>query len=232
MYFRQQNKRKAITFSYDDGVTQDIRLIELFNKYGLKCTFNLNSGLLGKPGQLLREGVDVRHDKISPERVREIYATHEVATHAVTHPYLTRLTDAEIIREIEDDRIRLSELVGYEVVGHAYPMGDCDRRVADLLRDHTGVKYARTVVSTHNFDIQTDMHLFNPTVYHHREMDEMFRLGEEFLSLKTDEPKLFYIWGHAYEFDIHNDWKRFEEFLEMISGRDDIFYGTNKECLI
>ena len=225
-------KKKAITFSYDDGVTQDIRLIELFNKYGLKCTFNLNSGLLGKPGQLLREGVDVRHDKISPERVREIYATHEVATHAVTHPYLTRLTDAEIIREIEDDRIRLSELVGYEVVGHAYPMGDCDRRVADLLRDHTGVKYARTVVSTHNFDIQTDLHLFNPTVYHHREMDEMFRLGEEFLNLKTDEPKLFYIWGHAYEFDIHNDWKRFEEFLEMISGRDDIFYGTNKECLI
>lgn len=225
-------KKKAITFSYDDGVTQDIRLIELFNKYGLKCTFNLNSGLLGKSGQLLREGVDVRHDKISPERVREIYATHEVATHSVTHPYLTRLTDGEIIREIEDDRIRLSELVGYEVVGHAYPMGDCDRRVADLLRDHTGVKYARTVVSTHNFDIQTDMHLFNPTVYHHREMDEMFRLGEEFLSLKTDEPKLFYIWGHAYEFDIHNDWKRFEEFLEMISGRDDIFYGTNKECLI
>ena len=225
-------KKKAITFSYDDGVTQDIRLIELFNKYGLKCTFNLNSGLLGKPGQLLREGVDVRHDKISPERVREIYAGHEVATHAVTHPYLTRLTDGEIIREIEDDRIRLSELVGYEVVGHAYPMGDCDRRVADLLRDHTGVKYARTVVSTHNFDIQTDMHLFNPTVYHHREMDEMFRLGEEFLNLKTDEPKLFYIWGHAYEFDIHNDWKRFEEFLEMISGRDDIFYGTNKECLI
>ncbi len=225
-------KKKAITFSYDDGVTQDIRLIELFNKYGLKCTFNLNSGLLGKPGQLLREGVDVRHDKISPERVREIYATHEVATHSVTHPYLTRLTDSEIIREIEDDRIRLSELVGYEVVGHAYPMGDCDRRVADLLRDHTGVKYARTVVSTHNFDIQTDMHLFNPTVYHHREMDEMFRLGEEFLNLKTDEPKLFYIWGHAYEFDIHNDWKRFEEFLEMISGRDDIFYGTNKECLI
>lgn len=225
-------KKKAITFSYDDGVTQDIRLIELFNKYGLKCTFNLNSGLLGKPGQLLREGVDVRHDKISPERVREIYVGHEVATHSVTHPYLTRLTDAEIIREIEDDRIRLSELVGYEVVGHAYPMGDCDRRVADLLRDHTGVKYARTVVSTHNFDIQTDMHLFNPTVYHHREMDEMFRLGEEFLNLKTDEPKLFYIWGHAYEFDIHNDWKRFEEFLEMISGRDDIFYGTNKECLI
>lgn len=225
-------KKKAITFSYDDGVTQDERLISLFNKYGLKCTFNLNSGVLGMPGMLLREGVNVTHNKIEPERVRAVYEGHEVATHSVTHPYLTRLSDEEVVREIEEDRIRLSELVGYDVVGHAYPMGDCDRRVADLLRDRTGVKYARTVVSTHSFDIQTDLHLFNPTVYHHREMDEMFRLGEEFLALKTDEPKLFYIWGHAYEFDIHNDWKRFEEFLEMISGRDDIFYGTNRECLI
>ncbi|HNX14524.1 MAG TPA: polysaccharide deacetylase, partial [Oscillospiraceae bacterium] len=34
------NKKKAVTFSYDDGVTQDIRLIELFNKYGMKATFN------------------------------------------------------------------------------------------------------------------------------------------------------------------------------------------------
>ena len=225
-------KKKAITFSYDDGVTQDIRMIELFNKYGLKCTFNLNSGKLGMPGELLRDGVHVRHDKIAADKIRGIYEGHEVATHGVTHPYLTRLTDDEIVREIEDDRIRLSEIVGYDVVGHAYPMGDCDERVARILRDRTGVKYARTVVSTHNFDAQTDLYLFDPSVYHHREMDEMFRLGEEFLALKTDEPKLFYIWGHAYEFDINDDWKRFEEFLEMISERDDIFYGTNLECLI
>lgn len=225
-------KKKAITFSYDDGVTQDIRLIDLFNKYGLKGTFNINSGYLGQSGELIREGVHVRHDKVAPDMLRGIYEGHEVATHSVTHPDLTKLSDEAIIREIEDDRIKLSELVGYDVVGHAYPFGTCNRRVADILDTRTGVKYARTVVSTHNFDIQTDLQLFNPTVYHHREMDEMFRLGEEFLNLKTDEPKLFYIWGHAYEFDIHNDWKRFEEFLEMISHREDIFYGTNAECLL
>lgn len=225
-------KKKAITFSYDDGVTQDIRLIDLFNKYGLKGTFNINSGYLGQSGELIREGVHVRHDKVAPDMLRGIYEGHEVATHSVTHPDLTKLSDEAIIREIEDDRIKLSELVGYDVVGHAYPFGTCNRRVADILDTRTGVKYARTVVSTHNFDIQTDLQLFNPTVYHHREMDELFRLGEEFLNLKTDEPKLFYIWGHAYEFDIHNDWKRFEEFLEMISHREDIFYGTNAECLL
>ena len=225
-------KKKAITFSYDDGVTQDERLIKLFDKYGMKCTFNINSALLGHPGKLLREDVNVTHNKIEPERVREVYEGHEVATHSLTHPYLTRLSDADVIREIEEDRIKLSELVGYEVVGHAYPMGDCDNRVARLIENHTGVKYARTVVSTHNFDMQTDLHLFNPSVYHHGEMDKMFELGEKFLKLDPDEAQLFYVWGHAYEFDIHDDWKRFEEFLEMMSGRSDIFYGTNKECLL
>ena len=30
-------KNKAVTFSFDDGVTQDIRLIELLDKYGLRA---------------------------------------------------------------------------------------------------------------------------------------------------------------------------------------------------
>ena len=44
---------KSLTFSYDDGVTQDVRLIEIFNKYGLKATFNLNSELLGNRDSLV-----------------------------------------------------------------------------------------------------------------------------------------------------------------------------------
>ena len=40
-----EGKKKAVTFSYDDGVTQDRRLVELLNRYGLKATFNLNSGI-------------------------------------------------------------------------------------------------------------------------------------------------------------------------------------------
>ena len=35
---------KAVTFSYDDGVEQDIRLVEIFNKNGIKGTFNINTG--------------------------------------------------------------------------------------------------------------------------------------------------------------------------------------------
>ena len=144
-------KLKAVTFSYDDGVTQDIRLIELLNKYGLKCTFNLNSELLGKKGMLLRDGQRISHYKIHPEDVKSSYEGHEIAVHTLTHPNLTQLSDSEIIRQVEQDRLNLSDLTGYEVVGMAYPYGTYDSRVVDLLKTKTGVKYSRTVKSTLNF---------------------------------------------------------------------------------
>ena len=42
--------RKAVTFSFDDGVRQDLRLMDLFRTHGIKATFNLNSGLFGQEG--------------------------------------------------------------------------------------------------------------------------------------------------------------------------------------
>ena len=40
-------KKKAFTLSFDDGIMQDARAIEILDKYGLKATFNLNSGRWG-----------------------------------------------------------------------------------------------------------------------------------------------------------------------------------------
>ena len=229
-----QGKMKAVTFSYDDGVTQDQRLIRLFDKYGLKCTFNLNSGLLGHPGSLIREDVTVAHVKPRACEVRAIYEGHEIAAHTLTHPALSNLSDEDVVREVEEDRLALSELAGYEVVGMAYPGGThvMNGHVADLIRTRTGIRYARTTTSTHSFDLQSDLIIFNPTVYHHVEWDALFELGEEFVSLKPEVPQIYYIWGHAYEFDIHGDWERFEDFCRLISGHGDIFYGTNREVLL
>ncbi|MDO4741025.1 MAG: polysaccharide deacetylase family protein [Eubacteriales bacterium] len=227
-------KTKALTFSYDDAVTQDQRLIALLNKYGMKGTFNLNSGFLGKPGSLVREDVTVAHVKPRACEIERIYRGHEVAAHTLTHPMLPEQPDEEVIRQVEEDRIALSRIVGYDVVGMAYPGGgvNFDRRVSELVRRHTGIRYARTTVSCHSFLPQKNLFEFQPSVYHHREWNELFSLGEEFLNLKTDEPRVYYVWGHAYEFDIGNTWDKFEEFLKMMAGRDDIAYLTNRQALL
>lgn len=229
------NKKKFLTFSYDDGVTQDIRLIELFNKYGMKATFNINSARLGEQRTLSVGGVTVDHNKIKHADVKHVYAGHEVAAHTLTHPKLNAIEkDEHLIREVEQDRLILSELCGYEVVGMAYPGGSSyvDERVIRLVREHTGIRYARNTTSNFSFDEQSDLIDFCPSVYHHKEMDKLFELGEQFLSMKPDQKQLFYVWGHAYEFDIHDSWGQMEEFLKMMSGREDICYCTNREALL
>lgn len=228
------SKLKAITLSYDDGVIQDIRLIELLNQYGLKCTFNLNSELLGRNGILRRNGQRLAHYKIHPEDVKSVYDGHEVAVHTLTHPNLTQLDDAEIIHQVEQDRLNLSELVGYEVIGMAYPRGGVnnDDRVASIIRENTGVRYSRTITCSNSFDPQDNLYRFNPSAYH-LDFDNLMRLGRQFVELDAKTPQVLYIWGHSYELDYWpDDWSRLEEFFKLISNRSDIFYGTNKEVLL
>ncbi len=227
-------KLKAITFSFDDGITQDIRMIELLNKYNLKATFNINSGLLASGGIIVREGLRIAHYKVYPNQIKEIYEGHEVAAHTLTHPLLTKLSDEEVIKQVEEDRKVLSDMVGYEVVEMAYPGGgkNYDSRVAQVIKNNTNIKYARTTELTKSFDRQKNLFEFLPNMYF-LQFDDMMKMGEEFVSLNPDKPQIYYIWGHSYEMDYGADyWVRLENFFKLIANRDDIFYGTNKEVLL
>jgi peptidoglycan/xylan/chitin deacetylase (PgdA/CDA1 family) len=223
-------KKKALTFSFDDGVSQDIRLIEILNRYGLKATFNINSELLDKPGKLERNGKTVSHDKVRACDLRKIYEGHEIAAHTLTHPNLTKLGEEEIIRQVEEDRKNLSRLCGYDVVGMAYPCGGVnnDERVAEIIKNNTGIKYARTITSTHSFAEQDNLFRFNPSVYYIEENLE--DIVESFLTLETEDPSLLYIWGHSYEMDAeYITWEKLEKICARLAGRNEIFYGTNRE---
>lgn len=226
------NYKKILTLSFDDGVTQDVRFIELLNKYGIRCTFNLNSELLGQDGSLNINGKEISHKKVLPEKVKEIYKDHEVAAHTLTHPFLTQQTEDEITRQVEQDRLNLSRLVGYSVRGFAYPGGgvNFNERVASVIEKTTGVEFARTIQCSYNFDLQSDMYTFKPTISFIKEKEKTLELCKAFVELQADEPRLFYIWGHSYEMDINDDWDFAEQVLSMLSDRDDILYCTNSEA--
>ncbi len=227
-------KHKALTFSFDDGVTQDETLVKILNDNGLKSTFNLNSGLLGTPRLLNFYGRIVDHNKIAPEKVASLYAGHEVAVHTLTHRRLPTLPDEEIIRELEEDRKALEKLVGYKMRGMAYPEAgeNYNEHVLELVRAHTPLRYARTIQSTYSFDLQTDLLRFNPTVYY-IELEKLFELAQKFLDLQTEKDQILYIWGHSFEVDAkYLTWKDFERLCKMLSNKADIFYGTNAQVLL
>lgn len=208
-------RRKAFTLSYDDGVKQDIRFVELLNKYGLKCTFNLNSGLL------------TRRERTTGEMIKT-YEGHEVAVHSVTHPFLERLSKQAMTSEIFKDRETLEEIFGGSIRGGAYPFGTYDDNVLSVLED-CGIKYFRTVKSSENFNPPKNWLLLEPTCHHNN--PKLFELCDRFIN--TD-PRfyplyLFYVWGHTYEFDNNDNWDMIEEFFKKVSEQDQVWYATNIE---
>ena len=77
-----------------------------------------------------------------------------------------------------------------------------------------------------------NLYRFNPTV-HFVNLNEMKTLWEKFISEETAEDRIFYVWGHSYEIDAgHLSWEEFDDFCKMVSGRKDVFYGTNSEVLL
>ena len=226
-------KKKFLTFSYDDGVTQDIRLIEILNRYGLKGTFNLNSGLFGLNDMRIREDSVISHCRLKKEDILSVYEGHEIAVHTLTHRDLASLSDKEVVWEVERDRMTLSDLVGYEVTGMAYPYGyhEGNDHTAELIKYQTGIQYARTTKQTLSFDPPHDLHQMEQTIFH-CDWDNLFRLGEKFLSMKPTYPQIFSVWGHSYELDIRDNWDRFEQFCQMMAGKEDIYYGTNMDIFL
>lgn len=223
-------KRKALTLSYDDGVAQDRRLVDLMRHYGIKGTFNLNSGLLGKERSMETEGKTVDISTVPLHEISELYQGFEVATHASEHSALIGYGCAAL-NEILEDRKALEKVVPYLVQGHAYPFGMYDDKAVNMLKA-AGIRYARTVTSTESFELPSDFLRWNPTCHHNnlRLMDLAHRFCEQ--EALFGQPELFYLWGHAYEFDTDQNWDRIEAFLSYVSSyRGKIWMATNTEIV-
>ena len=229
LYMRfPEGKAKALTFSYDDGVEQDIRMISILDKYGMKGTFNINSGCFSPEGKVWDAGQI--HRRMSESQVKELYGkgSHEVAVHSVTHPYLETLPAAAMAYEVLNDRVNLERLFGKIVRGMAYPMGTYNDELVSVLKS-CGVAYSRTTKSTGAFDIPTDW-LRLPATAHHSDANLM-DLAKKFAEMKVPQhPKLFYLWGHTYEFERDNNWQVIENFTACMAEKaNEIWYATNIE---
>ncbi len=219
-------RTKALTLSYDDGVEQDARLIEIMNRHGLKGTFNLNGGLFAPEGTVYPEGQI--HRRLTKKAALELYASsgQEVALHAMHHGDLPELPPAYAVWQVVREKEALEEMFGRIIRGMAYPYGTNTAELAEALKS-CGVAYSRTTVSTQSFNLPHDW-LRMPATCHHKN-PQLMELAKTFVEYNKARAQLFYLWGHSYEFEADDNWNVIEEFAEYMGGRDEIWYATNIE---
>lgn len=220
-----EGKSKALILSYDDGRSEDRRLVKLMNKYGLIGTFHLNSNKLGLTNYL------------NKAEIKELFTGHEVSVHSANHPNLTALSKIDIVYEIAEDRKELERLVNYPVRGMAYPFGNYNDFLIETIKG-LGIEYARTVYDSYNFDIPKDFLQWRPTMHQfgkaysepnnpendRRELEHFYQTINEFL--QTKNLALMDVWGHSYEIGSdENKWNETEKFFKMISNNPSIYYA-------
>lgn len=204
-------KRVAVTLSFDDGRVADRKLVEFFNRLGLRATWNLNSGALDTNGHLRRA------------ELNELFDNHEIACHSVSHPCLDDLDELQILAELLDDKRALEDVTGAPVRGLAYPYGNYSPRVIKTIRP-LGFAYARTCENQRDPFPWNEPLAWPTTVYQNAHNNWPAEFSRRY---ESSESFCYFVWGHACEFE--DDWARAAKLYRPLSGKSDVWYATNIE---
>ena len=221
---------KAVTLSYDDGVRSDLRLADIIDKYGVKATFNICRSIVG-----------TSEDRLGTDDLLSLISRgHEIANHGDRHVALGISRHLDGIRDVLDCRTGLEEALDRIVTGFAYPdtMRNIKGENYELIKSYLsalGMSYARLCGGDNDkFDLPDDFYAWMPTAHHNNAevfdyIDRFLSLDENKLYCATRHPRLFYLWGHSFEFDRAGNWDRLEQICEKLSHKADIWYATNIE---
>lgn len=214
-----EGKYKALVLSYDDGTIQDIELAKLFDQYGLVGTFNLNSSYLGTTLAWPVEFGDTIFQKYVPkDSLLIIYKNHEIAAHGAYHKDFIKISEKEILEEVNTDTRQLTALTQRKILSMAYPFGNTNEQISKLIST-TGISNARTVSDTYKFDLPENYLRWNPTCHD----SKVLEYTDEFIALNKKSLSLFYVWGHSWEFADQKRWNNMLTFCKKMGKQQNIW---------
>lgn len=218
-----EGRRKALTFSYDDGTSCDRELVRILNGYAMRGSFNLNSGSFGKDYGDWKPPLGEPITSLSLGEVQRLYQGHEIAIHGRDHSFWSAVPRERLLYDILEDKKNLEQIAGYPVRGLAYPFFAYDNMVREIVTA-AGIRYARTTGRERYFQAPQDPLLFDPTCWH-TDPDLMDR-AEKFLREDFNTNALFCLSGHSFEYAIDNNWHILETFCQRMAGREEVWYTT------
>jgi Predicted xylanase/chitin deacetylase len=229
-----------ITTSWDDGHPLDIKLLELLEKYNLKATFYIP---LSNP----------ENPVMDQSLIKDISTYQDIGGHTLNHLYLNGLNEKEAQFEITQCKIKLEEIIGKPITAFCFPGGKYSNRDIALIKK-AGFLFGRTTKLLS--ESEPNRHLMHTTVqaYNHSSTtlikhcikhfnfssisknsgflsyDKNFlKLAEYNIQRYSETNQVFHIWGHSWEIEQFNLWKRLEDVFKIISSYNSITYLNNTE---
>ena len=214
---------KYFVFSIDDGTIYDETTIELFNRYDIKGTFNLNSGLQDFVWYL----GDLPIRRLNLYEAKDLYNGHEVATHTLTHPYLDQCPDDVVVREVNEDINNLESIFNRDVISFATPFETCGEREVWLISNYTKATNIRLSEIDESFKKPSDPYHIKVTAL---DIHRALELIQDFIN--DDKAELFVYAGHSYDFYVENTFNLLEELVKiLVNNKDSIKVTTMQEMV-
>lgn len=202
---------------WDDGLTGDLKLMEMLRKMNATAAFALSPGRY-KSDRCVNDPRGQYGTLVSRAELKE-FADFEVVNHTSNHLDLKKI-DAEKTRiEITEGRERLEDLFGRRIDGFCYPYGVHTDVAIKVLRE-TNARYARTTQEGH-------------TSY----MDRMFLHttarwnGTNLLDLIDRASGNLILWGHTYEIQSPQDWDKVREMYTVLTQHPKVKLVTFEEMI-
>ena len=228
-------RQLIVTTSWDDGHKLDIRLANLLEKYNIPGTFYVSP----------RDREFLAKDRLSDTDIETLANKFEIGAHTLSHPRLTKVPASEAQAEIVKGKAYLEKLLGKPVTSFCYPGGAYNRQAKAMVQG-AGFTYARTV---RRYDFgKNDLGLeARTTVNAYNHWSDLLNIAKfarfspvkafqyfqwDRLAIAMFDRSLgaggtYHLWGHSWEIDKHNDWRKLENVLKHISGRPNVKYVTN-----
>lgn len=233
---RDGTPKKYFVLAFDDGITQDKKIIDICKRYNFDgCTFFINTGLLGANWTFVGESMgkpEVTHIRFTEGEIKSgIYDGFDVAVHTLSHASLKDYDDnpIKLRHEVQTDATNIYKLTGVMPLGMAWSGGDpevTDATVDNVLK-YTTVRYARGSGSTYNFQLPERFLKWYPTCS--LTDSRLSDLTELFSAAEPTEDMLFFVWGHGYELDGFGLYDELEQLIKEMSESEDVVCVTATE---
>ncbi len=143
--FTKPNDRQFV-FTFDDGSRSVFQsACTLLSEFGFSAIQYLVADLIGGKNEWDVAKGEMEDPLMGDTEAQEwLSAGHEIGSHTLTHPHLTRLNPKQAREEIFSSKKKLEDQFGIPIRHFCYPYGSWNQQVRDLVEE-AGYKTAVTV---------------------------------------------------------------------------------------